>query len=77
MTSEPIDLSLHLWIKPTFFSESCSSKYCSRERRCSGLGTSHEAGSAAPAGPARLGGLTVPCSCGTLVPISPKMCTYL
>jgi hypothetical protein len=37
----------------------------------------HGAGPAAPAGPVGLGGSVVPSSCGTLVPISPKMCTSL
>jgi hypothetical protein len=47
-SSGPIDPSLHLWIKLTFFSESCSSKCCSRERRCSRPDKSHEAGPTAP-----------------------------
>jgi hypothetical protein len=58
-TSGPIDPSLHIWIKPTFFSESCSSKYFLRERWCFGPGTSHGVGPSAHVGLVTPGGLAV------------------
>jgi hypothetical protein len=84
-----VSLASTTWSNRRFLSESRSSKLCSRERRCLGPEAHHGAGPTAPVGPiapARLvapvgsavpGGSTVPSTCGILVPISPKMCTYL
>jgi hypothetical protein len=50
---------------------------CIARGRWGALDPGRPVGPAAPAGPVGPGGSAVPCSCGTLVPISPKMCTCL
>jgi hypothetical protein len=58
-----------------FLGRSRSSNLCPQEMRCIGPGTSHGAGAVAPGRAGCTCRAGVPSPCGTLVLISPKMCT--